>query len=141
MVREKAQEFIQQIMEEEVTELLGREKSERRSTSCANSRPCRGTWCVSALAPISCLFLRCCGSGAVDGQRYEIRLEELLVVPHFAPLKAVEFPVHRPRRMVGRKMLNVQLEFFCSLSSDDLSVSAIGPRIQELLNDGGVWNR
>ena len=32
MVREKAQEFIQQIMEEEVTELLGREKSERRST-------------------------------------------------------------------------------------------------------------
>ena len=29
MVREKAQEFIQQIMEEEVTELLGREKSER----------------------------------------------------------------------------------------------------------------
>ena len=43
--------------------------------------------------------------------------------------------------MVGRKMLNVQLEFFCSLSSYDLSVSAIGPRIQELLNDGGVWNR
>ena len=32
MVREKAQEFIQQIMEEEVTELLGREKSERSST-------------------------------------------------------------------------------------------------------------
>ena len=32
MVREKAQEFIQQIMEEEVTELLGREKSGRRST-------------------------------------------------------------------------------------------------------------
>ena len=32
MVREKAQEFIQQIMEEDVTELLGREKSERRST-------------------------------------------------------------------------------------------------------------
>ena len=31
MVREKAQEFIQQIMEEEVTELLGREKSERSS--------------------------------------------------------------------------------------------------------------
>ena len=31
-VREKAQEFIQQIMEEEVTELLGREKSEGRST-------------------------------------------------------------------------------------------------------------
>ena len=31
MVREKAQEFIQQIMEEEVTESLGREKSERRS--------------------------------------------------------------------------------------------------------------
>ena len=29
MVREKAQEFIQQIMEQEVTELLGREKSER----------------------------------------------------------------------------------------------------------------
>ena len=32
MVREKAQEFIQQIMEEEGTELLGREKSECRST-------------------------------------------------------------------------------------------------------------
>ena len=32
MVREKAQEFIQQIMEEEVTELVGWEKSERRST-------------------------------------------------------------------------------------------------------------
>ena len=32
MVREKAREFIQQIMEEEVTELLGREKSEGRST-------------------------------------------------------------------------------------------------------------
>ena len=31
MVREKAQEFIQQIMEEEVTELLGREKSERKA--------------------------------------------------------------------------------------------------------------
>jgi hypothetical protein len=31
MVREKAQEFIQQIMEEEGTELLGRQKSERRS--------------------------------------------------------------------------------------------------------------
>ena len=31
MVREKVQEFIQQIMEEEVTELLGRDKSERRS--------------------------------------------------------------------------------------------------------------
>lgn len=30
MVREKAQEFIQHILEEEVTELLGREKSERR---------------------------------------------------------------------------------------------------------------
>jgi transposase-like protein len=30
MVREKAQEFIQEILEEEVTELLGREKSERR---------------------------------------------------------------------------------------------------------------
>ena len=28
MVREKAQRFIQQIMEEEVTELLGREESE-----------------------------------------------------------------------------------------------------------------
>ena len=39
MVREKAQEFIQQIMEEEVTELLGREKSERieerRERECA----------------------------------------------------------------------------------------------------------
>ena len=33
MVREKAQEFIQQIMEEEVTELLGREKSERRKAA------------------------------------------------------------------------------------------------------------
>ena len=31
-VRERAQEFIQGILEEEVTELLGREKSERRST-------------------------------------------------------------------------------------------------------------
>ena len=30
-VREKAQEFIQQILEEEVTELLGREKSERKA--------------------------------------------------------------------------------------------------------------
>ena len=32
MVREKAQELVQRILEEEVTELLGREKSERRST-------------------------------------------------------------------------------------------------------------
>ena len=32
-VREKAQEFIQQILEEEVTELLGREKSERGSVN------------------------------------------------------------------------------------------------------------
>ena len=32
MVRSKAQEFIQQILEEEVTELLGRRKSERRVT-------------------------------------------------------------------------------------------------------------
>ena len=31
LVREKAQEFIQQILEEEVTELLGREKSERKA--------------------------------------------------------------------------------------------------------------
>jgi len=31
LVREKAQEFIQQILEEEVTELLGRGKSERRA--------------------------------------------------------------------------------------------------------------
>ncbi len=31
MVRDRAQEFIQQILEEEVTELLGREKSERRA--------------------------------------------------------------------------------------------------------------
>ncbi len=30
MVRQKAQEFIQHILEEEVAELLGREKSERR---------------------------------------------------------------------------------------------------------------
>ena len=34
MVREKAQEFIQQIMEEEVTELLGREKSEGQVPIC-----------------------------------------------------------------------------------------------------------
>ena len=32
MVREKAQEFIQHILEEEVTELLGRKKSERRAS-------------------------------------------------------------------------------------------------------------
>ena len=32
MVREKAQEFIQQILEEEVTEVLGRQKSERKTT-------------------------------------------------------------------------------------------------------------
>ena len=32
MVREKAQELVQRILEEEVTELLGREKSEGRST-------------------------------------------------------------------------------------------------------------
>ena len=32
LVREKAQEMVQRILEEEVTELLGREKSERRST-------------------------------------------------------------------------------------------------------------
>ena len=31
VVREKAREFIQQILEEEVTELLGREKSERQA--------------------------------------------------------------------------------------------------------------
>ena len=31
VVREKAREFIQQILEEEVTELLGREKSERKA--------------------------------------------------------------------------------------------------------------
>ena len=31
VVREKTQEFIQQILEEEVTELLGREKSERKA--------------------------------------------------------------------------------------------------------------
>ena len=31
LVREKAQEMVQQIMEEEVTELLGREKSERKT--------------------------------------------------------------------------------------------------------------
>ena len=31
LVREKAQEFIQQILEEEVTELLGRQKSERKT--------------------------------------------------------------------------------------------------------------
>ena len=38
MVREKVQEFIQQIMEEEVTELLGREKhslSRHRELGCA----------------------------------------------------------------------------------------------------------
>jgi hypothetical protein len=31
MVRQRAQEFIQQVLEEEVTELLGRQKSERRA--------------------------------------------------------------------------------------------------------------
>ena len=31
LVREKAQELIQQILEEEITELLGRQKSERRA--------------------------------------------------------------------------------------------------------------
>ena len=41
MVREKAQEFIQQIMEEEVTELLGREKSERRSTVDSAEAPAK----------------------------------------------------------------------------------------------------
>ena len=38
VVREKAREFIPQILEEEVTELLGREKSERKA-----SRGC-GAW-------------------------------------------------------------------------------------------------
>ena len=37
VVREKAQEFIQTIMEEEVTKLLGQEKSERRSRRLAMS--------------------------------------------------------------------------------------------------------
>jgi len=31
LVRQRAQEFIQEILEEEVTELLGREKSERKT--------------------------------------------------------------------------------------------------------------
>ena len=50
MVREKAQEFIQQILEEEVTELLGREKSERRSAvddrprATATDTASRGGW-------------------------------------------------------------------------------------------------
>ena len=44
MVREKVQEFIQQIMEEEVTELLGREKSERRSAVTATDTANRGGW-------------------------------------------------------------------------------------------------
>ena len=50
MVREKAQEFIQQIMEEEVTELLGREKSERRRVrwtrprATATDMASRGGW-------------------------------------------------------------------------------------------------
>ena len=41
MVREKAQEFIQQIMEEEVTELLGREKSEREYGGLGRGLPQR----------------------------------------------------------------------------------------------------
>ena len=66
MVREKAQEFIQQIMEEEVTELLGREKSERRSTvdflppyrivwptSTSRDSTCRPTWRRNRLPPSS----------------------------------------------------------------------------------------
>ena len=44
MVREKAQEFIQQIMEEEVTELLGREKSEGRSTVDSAEGYRNGIW-------------------------------------------------------------------------------------------------
>ena len=49
MVREKAQEFIQQIMEEEVTELLGREKSERRSTVDSAEGYRNGIWQAEAL--------------------------------------------------------------------------------------------
>ena len=37
LVREKAQELIQQILEEEVTELLGRRKSERRAAVDPNA--------------------------------------------------------------------------------------------------------
>ena len=50
MVREKAQEFIQQIMEEEVTELLGRETSElqelrwTRPRATATDMASRGCW-------------------------------------------------------------------------------------------------
>ncbi len=60
MVREKAQEFIQQIMEEEVTELLGREKSERRSTvdrprATATDMASRGG--LSAHGPVRALIL------------------------------------------------------------------------------------
>ena len=40
VVREKAQEFIQQILEEEVTELLGREKSERKAAVDAAPPEC-----------------------------------------------------------------------------------------------------
>ena len=55
MVREKAQEFIQQIMEEEVTELLGREKSERRSTvdSAEGYRSATRSRCFGLVHPSS----------------------------------------------------------------------------------------
>jgi transposase-like protein len=41
-VRRKVQEFIQSLLEEEVTELLGREKSERRQA--VDSLPVYRTW-------------------------------------------------------------------------------------------------
>ena len=50
VVGEKAQEFIQQILEEEVTELLGREKSERQEgggrgpRATATATASRGGW-------------------------------------------------------------------------------------------------
>ena len=59
MVREKAQEFIQQIMEEEVTELLGREKSERRSTvDSAEGYRNRSPWQAEAAYRRTDLFER-----------------------------------------------------------------------------------
>jgi hypothetical protein len=44
LVREKAQEFIQQILEEEVTELLGRGKSWTRRPATATATVSRGGW-------------------------------------------------------------------------------------------------
>ena len=58
MVREKAQEFIQQIMEEEVTELLGREKSEGRSTVDSAEGYRNGIWQAEAAYRRTDLFER-----------------------------------------------------------------------------------